>query len=350
MNAGFWQGRRVLVTGHTGFKGVWLSLWLELLGAEVVGYALPPESVPSMFELVAPWDCLESVTGDIRDEAAVRDVLAGAEPEIVLHLAAQSLVRHSYADPVGTFETNILGTVRLLQTIREVPSVRTVVVVTSDKVYENTDTGRPFVETDALGGTDPYSASKAAQELITRSYASSFLSEKDVRVGTCRAGNVVGGGDWAPDRLVPDFFRAHFSGTALDIRYPRATRPWQHVLEPLRGYLMYAEHLHADQSVPHSLNFGPDERALSVAEVVSRLAAVCGSTEEIRRQPSDSWTEHHALQLDSSAASKALGWRPTLTVDQTLTMTASWYREHALGGDMRKFSTAQIEQYMEAIT
>lgn len=348
MNSAFWQGRRVLVTGHTGFKGAWLSLWLELMGAEVVGYALPPEPAPSMFELLAPWVGIQTVMGDIRDEAAVSDVLARSEPEIVVHLAAQSLVRRSYADPVETFETNVTGTVRLLQAVRDTPSVRTVMVITSDKVYENTGAGQPFVENDPLGGTDPYSASKAAQELVTRSFASSFLSEGGVRVATCRAGNVIGGGDWAPDRLVPDFFRAHLSGRPLDIRYPRATRPWQHVLEPLRGYLMYTQHLDAGGDAPLALNFGPDERALSVAEVVSRLAAVCGGTADVGRQPNDSWSEHHELQLDSTAASTAVGWRPALTIDQTIEMTASWYRAHAAGCDMRRFSTDQIEQYMEA--
>lgn len=347
MNRAFWLNRRVLVTGHTGFKGAWLALWLERLGADVTGLALAPDTQPSLYDILSPWPRMRSLTGDVRDPGAVADALTQAEPEIVFHMAAQSLVRRSYADPTDTFETNVMGTVRLLEAIRTARSVTTVLIVTSDKVYENEGDATPYVEGDRLGGRDPYSASKAMQELVAASYATSFLAPEGVRVATARAGNVVGGGDWAADRLIPDYFRAHSRSGNLEIRHPEATRPWQHVLEPLRGYLAYAENLANGCDVASSLNFGPEERAVSVDEVICRLATMCPGPEVIRHRPRDAWPEHSVLRLDSSAAAAALGWRPRLSIDDTLTMTAEWYLAHGSGEEMRSFSERQLDDYME---
>ena len=344
----FWRGRRVLLTGHTGFKGAWLALWLESLGAEVTAVALPPDTEPNLFQILAPWPRMASHFGDLRDPPVAFESRTRAEPDIVFHLAAQALVRPSYGDPVGTIASNVLGTAHVLDAVRRTPTIKAVVVVTSDKVYANDGAGRPFREDDRLGGDDPYSASKACQEIVTASYRSSFLDKTATRVACARAGNVIGGGDWANDRLVPDFVRALTAGRELLIRNPEATRPWQHVLEPLAGYLAYAEQLCAGREVPPALNFGPaPEDVLPVRSVVERMTEHWSEGAGWRVDQAETVPEAHRLMLDSSLAAKSLGWRPKLAMERALDWTIGWYRAHADGGDMRAISLDQIERYQE---
>ncbi len=348
MTPGFWRGRRVLVTGHTGFKGAWLSLWLESLGARVTGLALRPDTQPSLYEILCPWAELESVIADMRDGDAVRGVVQAAAPELVFHLAAQALVRPSYGDPVGTFGSNVMGTVHLLEALRDVPSVKTVVVVTSDKVYENREQGRPFREDDRLGGRDPYSASKACQELVTASYKESFLSESGVGLATARAGNVVGGGDWGADRLVPDFVRATSQARSVGVRNPDAVRPWQHVLDPLAGYLSLAEALHSGGALPPALNFGPSSADLRpVREVVDTLVELWGGEAQWNCIEAKPLKEAQLLSLDASLATRVLDWKPRLSFQQGLAWTVAWYRAHGRGGDMRAQSLEDLHRYLE---
>ena len=342
--AAFWRGRRVLLTGHTGFKGAWMFLWLRSLGADVTGYALAPPSGPNLWRLVGADD--RSVIDDIRDTRRVAEVVARSRPQIVLHMAAQALVRESYRDPLGTYGTNVMGTASVLQACRTAPGLECVVVVTSDKVYENNDAGRPFVESDRLGGHDPYSNSKACAELVTNSFRDSFFKDGPP-IATVRAGNVIGGGDWSSDRLIPDCVRALAAGVPVTLRYPDAVRPWQHVLEPLSGYLAAAQALVLDpESAPRAVNFGPDPGSFcSVREVVeafsSRFAGRPGWRPDGMRHP----LEAQALTLSSAAAARTLGWRPRLPIAGSLSWTADWYRAFLEGGDMLKFTEAQLAQY-----
>lgn len=354
--SGFWQGRRVFVTGHTGFKGAWLGLWLERLGARVSALALAPDTSPSLYELLSPWPGADHQIGDIRDGAGLAARLRQAAPEVVIHLAAQALVRRSYDDPVGTFATNVLGTVHLLEAVRQVPSVRTVLVITSDKVYANDGQGRAYEEPDPLGGADPYSSSKACTELVCRSYAKSFLRDRGVALATARAGNVIGGGDWAKDRLVPDFVRALDRGTPVPLRYPAAVRPWQHVLEPLAGYLAYARaltegappHALADL-LPDALNFGPAPQDFAtVAGIAGELGRAFGLARAWEPAPGTWPAEAPVLTLTSARAGTALGWQPRLDRRQTIEWTAAWYKAYRDGADMRAFSLQQIAAYEEA--
>lgn len=349
LDPAFWRGRRVLLTGHTGFKGAWLAFWLERLGAEVTAFALPPATDPSLFAVLAPWPKLTSILGDLRDAGLIAAAVRDAAPEIVLHLAAQALVRPSYRDPLGTFASNVAGTAHLLEAVRAAASVRAVLVVTSDKVYANDETGRAFREDDALGGKDPYSASKACQEIVTASYRHSFLAPAGVRVATARAGNVIGGGDWAEDRLVPDFVRAAGRGETLVLRHPEAVRPWQHVLEPLAGYLTYAQRLCEGAEVPPALNFGPRaDDARTVGAIVRRLTEAWGGGGPGWQQDAQAGVpEAHLLTLDAGAAQRAIGWRPVWTADQALDRTAAWYRAHLDGQDMRAVSARQLDEYEE---
>ncbi len=343
----FWRGRRVFVTGHTGFKGAWLCLWLERLGASVCAVALEPTTTPSLYGRLSPWENADHHIVDIRDREALSARIAAFAPEIVIHMAAQALVRPSYDDPVGTYATNVMGTVHLLDAARAVPSVRTILVVTSDKVYANDGSARPFVEGDPLGGADPYSNSKACVELLCQSYAKSFFRERGVALATVRAGNVIGGGDWSTDRLVPDFIRAIAEGRPVQLRYPDATRPWQHVLEPLGGYLLYAQALteSGGRDPPPALNFGPDPRGFAtVAEIAEQLGQAFGA--------SDCWShapgEAPVLSLDSTLAAATIGWHPRLDRQQTIDWTAAWYKADRDGADMRSFSLGQIKAYEEA--
>lgn len=346
----FWHGRRVFVTGHTGFKGAWLCLWLERLGAEVAAVALEPGSSPSLYRLAAPWSGTHRIA-DIREAGPLAACLQASGAEIVIHMAAQALVRPSYADPAGTFATNVMGTVNLLEAVRATPSVTTVLVVTSDKVYANDGLARPFEESDPLGGGDPYSSSKACTELVCRSYAKSFLHERGVALATARAGNVIGGGDWAQDRLVPDFVRALQRGQPVELRYPGAVRPWQHVLEPLGGYLTYARALvqrASDPALPAALNFGPDPQDFAtVAELAEELGHGFGMGIAWRQAPGTWQAEAPVLTLNSALAADVLDWHPRLNRGQTVDWTVAWYQAHRQGADMREFSLSQIAAYEE---
>ena len=342
--AQFWGGRRVLLTGHTGFKGAWLSLWLKSLGADVTGYALPPSTQPNLWAFVS--ESVRSVIGDIRDTARLTDAVARADPQIVIHMAAQALVRESYLDPVGTFSTNVVGTAALLQACRSLQRLECIVVVTSDKVYENHGGGGAFVESDPLGGHDPYSSSKACAELLTMSFRDSFFAEGPP-IATVRAGNVIGGGDWSPYRVIPDCVRALASGTPVILRNPDAVRPWQHVLEPLAGYLVLAQGLVQSPSrMPRAVNFGPDPASFCTVRAVvdafgSRFAGKPGWIHDGHDHP----PEAQVLTLSSALARSALGWCPSLDLGDTLSWTADWYSAHSAGEDMLAFSQAQIAQY-----
>ncbi|WP_183094896.1 CDP-glucose 4,6-dehydratase [Nocardioides stalactiti] len=346
----FWEGRRVLLTGHTGFKGSWTALWLERLGADVAGYALAPDQSPALHDLLAPFDRASSTIADLADHERLRTVVTGFAPQVVLHLAAQPLVRRSYREPRETFAANVQGTVNVLDAAREVEGLEAVLVVTTDKVYANAGVPTAFVEDDRLGGHDPYSASKAACEIATASYRASFLGPAGVGVGTARAGNVVGGGDWSEDRLVPDVWRAVRAGRPLELRYPDATRPWQHVLEPIAGYLLHAEALaSAPATAPLALNFGPAPGTpeSTVAEVADAVARELGAEHGWVQAPGDHPPEMATLALDASQAIATLGWSPRLDPGTTLRWTAEWYRDHDAGADARDLTLAQIERYEE---
>lgn len=345
----FWRGRRVLLSGHTGFKGAWLAAWLAELGAEVHGLALPPETAPSLFDLLGRIEGLTSHIGDIRDPAVLSATVSAAAPEIVIHMAAQALVRRSYRDPLETFDTNVMGTARLLEALRGAPGLAAIVVVTSDKVYHNPGTGVPLAESAPLGGDDPYSASKAAAELVTASYARSYFDREGVPVGTARAGNVIGGGDWSEDRIVPDIWRAMRGGTAVALRFPAATRPWQHVLEPLSGYLRYAEALsRAPEGLPRALNFGPDGLApVTVATVVERFQAAYRAPEGWRQSPGVHPKEAPLLAVDAGLAARSINWRPRLGADAAIGWTAEWYRAFDAGMPARELTLQQIRRYRE---
>jgi CDP-glucose 4,6-dehydratase len=340
----FWRGRRVFLTGHTGFKGAWMNLWLQSLGAKVTGYALAPHTDPNMFALTS--GDFVSHLADIRDGRALREALVGADPQVVIHMAAQALVRESYRDPLATYATNVMGTGEVLQACRDLKELQCVLVVTSDKVYENHGEGRPFVEGDRLGGHDPYSNSKACAELLTVSFRDSFFAAGPP-IATARAGNVIGGGDWSQDRLIPDCVRALKAGESVALRYPEAIRPWQHVLEPLSGYLTLAQALVlAPAATPRAVNFGPDPASFcTVREVVEHFSARFSGRPGWRRDPGTHPPEASALTLSSALAEKTLGWRPRLTVDESLAWTADWYRAHAAGENMTKHSQAQIARY-----
>jgi CDP-glucose 4,6-dehydratase len=352
-----WKGKRVLVTGHTGFKGGWLSLWLQGLGAELCGLALEPPTATNFFEDACVGQGMQSVIGDIRDAALVRRVFIDHRPEVVFHLAAQPLVRASYSDPLGTYATNVMGTAHVLDAARAVNSLRAVIVVTSDKCYENREWFWPYRESDRLGGFDPYSNSKACAELLVSAYRNSFFNPGDyarhgVAIASARAGNVVGGGDWAEDRLVPDAIRAFQQGRPVQIRTPGAIRPWQHVLEPLQGYLDVAELL-LDKGMAgaEAWNFGPNPGdAKPVEWVVSELARLWGLGAGWEQEPGSHPHEAQTLKLDISKAAAQLGWQPRLQLAEALAITEAWYSERwrrmrAGRLDMRAFTEAQIHAY-----
>jgi len=343
----FWAGRRVLVTGHTGFKGGWLSLWLNHMGADVTGYALAPPSNPSLFECARVAQGMQSVIGDVRDLAALRDAMQAARPQVVLHLAAQSLVRRSYRDPVETYATNVMGTVNVLEAVRACTDVKAVVVVTSDKCYENREWVWGYRENEAMGGHDPYSSSKGCAELVAAAWRRSFLAEAGTGVATARAGNVIGGGDWAEDRLIPDILGAFGSGTPVAIRSPQATRPWQHVLEPLAGYLMLAEKLVRDPAgYAEAWNFGPQEDDVQpVSWIVERMAVRWGAGAAWRADDAPHPHEAGCLKLDSAKARARLDWQPRLRLEQALDWIVDWHKALRGGDDMRAFTLAQIARF-----
>ena len=325
----FWRDRSVFLTGHTGFKGGWLATWLLALGARVTGYALAPDTTPSYFVRCGLAERLTSRLGDVTDAAALESALAVARPSVVFHLAAQSLVRRSYREPVETFATNVLGTAHVLEAVRRTPSVEAVVVVTSDKCYDNRERPEGYREDEPLGGRDPYSASKAAAELVTAAYRRSFFAT-GARVATARAGNVIGGGDWAEDRLVPDVIRAVARGETVRVRHPSAVRPWQHVLEPLGGYLALAERLVESDAFATAFNFGPrDDDAVPVAALVELVLGLWGDGRWEAVAETDAPHEAGLLRLDWTRARQRLGWRPVLALKEAAALTVDWYRAAA---------------------
>jgi CDP-glucose 4,6-dehydratase len=344
----FWAGKRVLLTGHTGFKGAWLALWLDRLGAKVCGYALAPPTEPNLFSIAGIEGILDHVIGDVRDRDAVRRVVKQAQPEIVLHLAAQALVRKSYADPLDTLSTNIMGSAELLDALRDMPSIKSIVVVTTDKCYENREWLWPYRENDPLGGRDPYSGSKACAEIVTALYRDSFFAARHVAVASARAGNVIGGGDWAEDRLIPDILRAFSQNEILQIRNPLAVRPWQHVLEPLAGYLLLAEKSYdGDARYASAFNFGPAADDIRpVAWLVEEMTRLWGKGARWQQDRSAQPHEAQMLALDASKARGMLGWRPRLNLAQSLDWTVEWHRAIANGKSAHDISIEQIERYI----
>jgi len=348
--ASFWQGKRVFLTGHTGFKGSWLALWLHHLGAEVLGFALDPPSTPSLFEAARLDTLIETVHGDVRSLETVNAAVAGFRPDAVFHLAAQSLVRPSYEDPAGTFATNVMGTVHVLEAIRQVGTVQAAVIVTSDKCYENRESPLwGYRESDRMGGADPYSNSKGCAELVSAAYRRSFFGDdpQTPALASARAGNVIGGGDWATDRLIPDVVRAFNVGEPVRIRHPQAVRPWQHVLEPLRGYLMLARALWTDgDRFVGGWNFGPhDEDARPVGDVVERLIALWGDGADAVQAPGPHPHEASFLRLDCSKARALLDWRPLMDLPTALDWTAEWYRAFYDGANARTLTLNQIARF-----
>ncbi len=352
LNADFWAGKKVFVTGHTGFKGGWMSLWLHSMGAEVKGYALAPSTEPSFYEAARLDELIESEIGDVRDAQKLAASVQAFRPDVVIHMAAQPLVRYSFAEPLETFETNVMGTANLLEAIRSVGTVRAVVNVTTDKCYENKEWHWGYREDEPLGGYDPYSASKACSELVTSSFRQSFFNSADYETHGCaiasgRAGNVVGGGDWSPDRLIPDILRDFENGKAVAIRNPNSIRPWQHVLEPVSGYLLLAQNLFEHGvEFGEAWNFGPDESSAKTVEyLVSQMVA--------HWDGDASWTvddgphphEAQYLKLDCSKARNELRWYPKWGIAATLEAVVGWHRAFLAGDDMRDYSLAEIKRY-----
>ncbi|WP_313950704.1 CDP-glucose 4,6-dehydratase [Accumulibacter sp.] len=348
----FWKGRRVLITGHTGFKGSWLSLWLQGMGAEVIGYALPPATQPNLFEVAGVARQMVSILADIRDAERLGAAFARHRPEVVFHLAAQAEILPSYAHPAETYATNVMGTVNLLDAVRQTTGIRAVVVVTSDKCYDNRESGQAYREDDPLGGVDPYSSSKGCAELVTAAYRHSFFAPADharhgTALATARAGNAIGGGDWSANRLIPDAIRAFLDRRPLQVRHPGAIRPWQHVLEPLAGYLMLAEQLHRQgPSFAEAWNFGPAEDSThSVEQVLQVLVGIWSDGAAWTGDGTSHPHEAHHLRLDASKAIAALGWHPVWSLDSALRMTVDWYRAHSHDADMAAISRQQINDY-----
>jgi len=353
IESSLWHGKRVFITGHTGFKGSWLSLWLASKGAIVRGYSLDPHTVPNLFTEAKISAVLEDLRGDIRNSTSLEPALRDFAPEVVFHLAAQPLVRHSYIDPIGTYETNVLGTARVLDAVRRTPSVRAIVSVTTDKCYENKEWLWGYRETDPLGGYDPYSSSKACAEIVSAAYRQSYfpvdkLADHRCALATGRAGNVIGGGDWSTDRLIPDLVRGFLAGEPVLIRRPQATRPWQHVLEPLAGYIALAEHLLSSDAARYAtaFNFGPpDDDAQPVAWIIERMVQFWGGNASWKLDPDRGAHEAGYLKLDASRARAELNWRPRLRLESALEWLVAWYKAWQAGADMHRFTLGQIVAY-----
>jgi len=353
-NPAFWSGKAVLITGHTGFKGSWLSMWLQQLGANVLGYSLAPPTEPNMFNVAQVAARMTSLTGDVRDPDHLKQVITDYRPEIVIHMAAQSLVRHSYADPIETYSINVMGTVNVLEAVRHSDSVRVVVNVTSDKCYENKGWIWGYREEEPMGGHDPYSSSKGCSELVTSAYRRSYFSDnsderRNVGVATARCGNVVGGGDWAPDRLVPDVMLALAAGKSVSIRNPGAIRPWQHVLDSLSGYFLLAEKLWHDESgFSGGWNFGSDSNdAKTVSWVVDRMIMQWGEGRSWAIDTAENPHEAQFLKLDCTKSRALLGWSPKLRVTDALDWTTEWYKSFEQKKDMNEMTTEQILRFQE---
>ena len=347
MNERFWRGKRVLITGHTGFKGSWLSLWLQRLGAEVVGYSRRPPTEPSLFEAARVDEDMQSFSGDVLDLEAITACVREHRPEVVIHLAAQPIVRAAFEDPVGTYATNVMGTANVLEAVRQGDGVRVVIAVTTDKVYENKEWEWGYRETEALGGFDPYASSKACAELVIDAYRKSFFTEESgTRLASARAGNVIGGGDWARDRLIPDLLRGALERRPVPIRNPNAIRPWQHVLNPLDGYLTLAERLWDEREHAHGWNFGPDaEDDRPVGEIADRLVALWGDDLVWERDAGEHPHEAHYLRLDSSMAKSRLGWHPRWSLDDALSSIVDFARAQQAGTDLREVVLSQITAF-----
>lgn len=348
MNPIFWRGKKVFLTGHTGFKGSWMSLWLQSLGADVTGYSLEPPTKPSLFDEANVYTGMTSIIGDIRDRKNLSDAFAEAQPEIVFHMAAQPLVRASYREPIETFETNVMGTLHVCEAMRSAGSVRAAVIITTDKCYENRELDKPFTEDQPLGGRDPYSASKGCTEIAAASWRESFLSsDLDTALATARAGNVIGGGDWAEDRLLPDIFRALGKGEAVRIRSPHSIRPWQHVLEPLSGYLSLAERLYVHgKEYAEGWNFGPDlDDAQPVEEVVRQMCSIWGDNATWVVDHGEHPHEAQFLKLDITKAKTKLDWHPVWRLPEALRQSTIWQKAWIQGHDMRKLCLEQIHQH-----
>lgn len=347
---GFWHGKRVLVTGHSGFKGAWLTLWLHRMGASVTGISLPPNTSPSMFELARIEGLCESRFCDIRDATKLAAHVASANAEIVFHLAAQPLVRASYVDPLATYATNVMGTANVLDALRTQAAVRAAVMITTDKVYRNNEWNWPYREDDALGGHDPYSASKAACEVVIDSYRKAFLADQGVALASARAGNVIGGGDWSADRLIPDAVRAWQAGDMLEIRRPAALRPWQHVLEPLAGYLVLAQRLWENADLAGAYNFGPlTHEAASVRDVIELARAAYGKGEVRYGDGTEGPHESGRLALEIAKARQALGFQPRLALAEAVRLTMAWYRSQPGGADARQLCAMDIAAWEAAV-
>ena len=338
----FWQGKRVLLTGHTGFKGAWMAIWLNRMGAQVTGISLPPTSNPNLFALANIDALTDSHFIDIRNADALSNVIENTKPEIVFHLAAQALVRASYKDPLTTLATNIMGTANVLNALLKIDTTKVVVAVTTDKVYENLESGHPYKEDDKLGGYEPYSASKAAAEIVISCYQNSFLKQASIALASARAGNVIGGGDWSEDRLIPDAIRAWTSGLPLLIRNPNAVRPWQHVLEPLNGYLLLAEKIYKDSSLAEAYNFGPNpHEAATVGDVIKLANGIFGSGNIVWGEGINGPHEAGLLNLDITKASMVLGAKPRWTLNESVSHTMEWYKR--LGKDQTVYSLCDAD-------
>jgi CDP-glucose 4,6-dehydratase len=348
MTSAFWNGKRVLLTGHTGFKGAWLSLYLQLLGAKVTGLALAPDQNPNLFEVAGADTGMRSIIGDIRDLPAVERAVAETEPDIVIHMAAQALVRRGYREPVETYATNVLGTVHVLDAVRRLSKARACLVVTSDKCYENREWIWPYRENEPMGGRDPYSNSKGCAELVVSAYRASYFAQAGMGLASARAGNVIGGGDWSEDRLVPDLIRGFIDQKPTMIRQPNAVRPWQHVLEAIHGYLTLAERLwHDPVAFADGWNFGPgDAGAVPVHIIADSLVAKWGDGAMWTRDSEAGVHEAHLLKLDSTKARTLLRWQPKLGIEEALDWIVRWHRAHSERGNMREFTLHQIERYL----
>jgi CDP-glucose 4,6-dehydratase len=343
----FWQGKRVLITGHTGFKGSWLSFWLNNLGAEVCGFSLAPNTSPNLFDGLNLANLVNSTIGDIRDLDLLKKTFEDFQPEIVFHLAAQPLVRRSYLEPIETYSTNVMGTINVLEAIRSVKTVKSVVIVTTDKVYENFESAIGYTENDRLGGFDPYSNSKACAELAVSAYRNSFFAKSETLIATARAGNVIGGGDWSEDRLLPDVFRSLIFGKELIIRNPNSVRPWQHVLEPLNGYMMLAGRLfNGDRSFAESWNFGPEEEdSKSVGWILEEIKKLWNGEVNWKITQGTHPHETSFLMLDSNKSKTRLGWQPRLNLIEGLRLTSDWYLAFVNNPKIVDTTFAQIKQF-----
>ncbi len=351
MNKEFWKDKTVLLTGHTGFKGSWLTLWLKKLGVKVVGFSKDIPTDPSLFELADVKNGINSILGDIRNYNEIKDVIKKTEPEIVIHMAAQSLVRDSYTNPRETYETNVMGTVNLLDALRDQDNVRVIINVTSDKCYENKELERGYREDDHLGGYDPYSNSKGCSELVTSAFRNSYFNTAEynkhkVALASVRAGNVIGGGDWAENRLIPDLMNALINNVVIKIRNPEAIRPWQHVLEPLGGYLLLAEKMWIDgEKFSEPWNFGPDEENKSVSWIIDKITQLYNKKYQIKIDTVENPYEAKILKLDCTKSHKKLNWIPKTNIEQGLQWTVDWYKQYEKQEDIRKITEKQIDDF-----